>query len=145
MSDEIGRPLQPENMSMTPWRLPPLEYLLSCSEISLRDLELAALSRANECLKHAKLEWEEAAPQREAAGVARFLIEHRAELLEQAARTLQISPEQQFPGSVTITGPKKGLEILLDAKANKKQANEKSEDVRATKAKSREKQAKKKV
>jgi hypothetical protein len=116
VSDETPRPVQPENMEVTPWRLPPLEYLLSCSEISLRDLELAALNRAANCLKQAKLEWEEAVSQREAAGVARFLIEHRAELLEQASRTVQVRPEPQFPGSVTITGPKKGLDALLGDK-----------------------------
>ncbi len=77
--------------------------------MALRDLELYALSRAAGCLKRSKLEWEEAVAQREAAGVARWLIENRPKLLEQASRTVQISPAL----SVTVTGPKKGLDALL--------------------------------
>jgi hypothetical protein len=61
--------------------LPPLEYLLECSDKSLADLELSALNRSQQCLKAAKSEWEEALAQRECAGVARWLIENRKELL----------------------------------------------------------------
>jgi len=49
---------------------PPLEYLVSCSAQSLLDLELAALNRSSNCLKAARLEWEEAVAHREIAGVA---------------------------------------------------------------------------
>lgn len=69
--------------------LPPLEYLLECSEQSLGDLELACLNRCQQCLKAAKSEWEEAVAQREAAGVARWLMENRAELLKQASLSVE--------------------------------------------------------
>jgi hypothetical protein len=69
--------------------MPPLEFLLECSEQSLRSLELACLNRSQQALKAARLEWEEALAQREVAGVARWLIEHRVELLRQARLTLE--------------------------------------------------------
>lgn len=74
--------------------LPPLQFLIECSEKFLGDLELACLNRSQQCLKAAKIEWEEALAQREAAGVARWLIEHRPHLLEQARRTLEIERAQ---------------------------------------------------
>ena len=64
-------------------------------------------------MAHLAREWQEAAAQRKVAGVARWLIQHREELLEQTARTLEISSDPQFPGEVAVTGPKKGLEMLL--------------------------------
>ena len=76
--------------------LPPLEYLLSCSESSLRDLELAALDRAAQCKKRARIEFMEAIAQQEAAGVARYFLEHRGELLEAARRTLEAEPVLPF-------------------------------------------------
>lgn len=76
--------------------LPPMEYLLSCSETSLRDLELAALDRAAQCKKRARIEFLEAIAQQEAAGVARYFIEHRSELLEAARRTLEAEPVLPF-------------------------------------------------
>ena len=68
--------------------LPSLEYLLECSEMSLRDLELAALDRAAQCKKRAKMELDESVAQQEAAGVARWLIDNRAGILDAARRTL---------------------------------------------------------
>ena len=68
--------------------LPSLEYLLECSEMSLRDLELAALDRAAQCRKRARIEHDEADAHIENAAVARFLIENRPALLEAARRTL---------------------------------------------------------
>jgi hypothetical protein len=97
-------------------RLPPIEYLLSCSRQSLQDLEMPALNRSNNCLRAAKDEWHEAVAQSEIAGVARWLIEHREELLERASRTLEIHAKPQFPESVEVTGPKIGLEKLLGPK-----------------------------
>lgn len=76
--------------------LPPLEYLLSCSEMSLRDLELAALDRAAQCKKRARIEFLEAIAQQEAAGVARYFIEHRGEILDAARRTLDAEPALPF-------------------------------------------------
>lgn len=69
--------------------LPSLSYLLDCSEQSLQDVELACLNRSQQCLKAARGEWEEALAQREAAGVARWLIDNRRELLKQASLTLE--------------------------------------------------------
>lgn len=80
--------------------LPPLEYLLECSEISLSDLEMKALDRSAHCLKRAKSEWAESVAQREVAGIARWLIENRPALLEQARRTIEAESAQpvlQFP------------------------------------------------
>jgi hypothetical protein len=93
-----------------------LDYLLTCSKGSLQDLELASLNRSANCLRAAKEEWYEAVAQREMAGVARWLIEHRDELLEQASRTLKVSAAPEFPGTVEVTGSKKGLDKLLGPK-----------------------------
>lgn len=77
--------------------LPPLSYLLECSNQSLADLELAALARSSQHLKRAKEEWLEGASQREAAGVARWLIENREGLLEQARKTVEVESAVVFP------------------------------------------------
>jgi len=94
-------------------RLPSLNYLLECSVASLCDLELAALARSSNCLKQAKLEWEEAVAQREVAAVARWLIENRDALLQMTARTVDVRPVEDLPGQVEITGSKMGLDALL--------------------------------
>jgi len=82
-------------------RLPPLNYLLECSAASLGDLELAALARSANCLKQARLEWEEAVAQREAAGVVRWLMENREALLGVARMTLDAQASHQLPGDAT--------------------------------------------
>ena len=69
--------------------LPPLEYLLDCSENSLQSLELACLNRSQQALKAARIETEEALAQRAVAEVARWLLDNRAELLRQASLTLE--------------------------------------------------------
>lgn len=76
--------------------LPSMEYLLECSTSTLHELELSSLDRSAQALKRAKLEMEEAVAQREAAGVARYFIEHRGELLEAARRTLEAEPVLPF-------------------------------------------------
>ena len=92
-----------------PW-LRYLPKLLSCSMQELHNLELAALGRAANHLRTARLEWEEAAAQKEVAGVARWLIETRDLLLESASRTVEMKAEGEFPGEVvTITANKQGL------------------------------------
>ena len=98
-------------------RMPALTYLLGCSMGSLQDLELAALGRSSNCLKAARLEWEEAIAQREIAGVARWLIEHRNELLQMASRTVDVRPVEEFPGQV---GSKLGLVAPLGTEDEKK-------------------------
>jgi hypothetical protein len=94
--------------------LPTLEYLLNCSKGSLQDVELSNLRAAN-CLKQARIEWNAACTHREAAGVARWLIENREALLQQSSRTLEVSLEDELPNLATIRGPKKGLGSLLGA------------------------------
>lgn len=68
--------------------MPSIEYLLECSDQSLQDLELACLNRSQQCVRTARLEIEQAVAQREAAGVARWLIENRRALLDAAHATL---------------------------------------------------------
>jgi hypothetical protein len=77
--------------------LPPLEYLFECSVVSLQDLEMAALNRSANCLKRAKIEWDEAVAQREVAGVARWFIENRAHILKQARNTVDTQVVLVFP------------------------------------------------
>lgn len=77
--------------------LPPTEYLLSCSEMSLRDLELAALDRAAQARKRGRLENEQADANIELAGITRWLIENRAEILDTARRTLDLQVPLEFP------------------------------------------------
>lgn len=62
----------------------PLKYLMSVNLKSLHDLELACLNRSQQCLRAARAEWEQAVSQLEIAGVARWLIENRHSLLEEA-------------------------------------------------------------
>src|SRR6266566_7690652 len=69
-------------------RMPDLDFLLKHSLMTLSELELSSLSRSSNALKHAKLEMEEAVAQREIAGVARWLLEHREDLLEAARRAI---------------------------------------------------------
>jgi hypothetical protein len=68
--------------------LPPFEYLLECSTVSLHDLEIACLERSQRSLKMVRLELEQSVAQRECAGVARWLIENRHTLLSFSAHTL---------------------------------------------------------
>jgi len=68
--------------------MPDLDFLLKHSLMTLSELELSSLSRSSNALKHAKLEMEEAVAQREIAGVARWLLEHREDLLEAARRAI---------------------------------------------------------
>jgi hypothetical protein len=105
---------EPQGTPASPLRyLPSLEYLLSCSRGTLCDLELHSLARSANHLKTAKREWEEASAQIEVAGVARWLIENRDQLLEQCSRTLAVSTTPEYPTVVAVKGPKTGLNILL--------------------------------
>jgi len=100
--------------------MPSLRYLLNCSAQSLADLELTALNRSSNCLKAARLEWEEAVAQREIAGVARWLIENRDALLQMTSRTVDVRPVEELPGHVEISGSKMGFDALLGPEAEKK-------------------------
>ena len=79
-----------------PSLMPSLEYLLTCSGNSLEQAELSALNRAGNCMKAAKLEWEQAVAWREVAGVARWLIENRDKLLAEARRSLEAHAIETF-------------------------------------------------
>lgn len=68
--------------------LPPLPYLLDCSSTSLHQLELSLLDLAAQCMKRAKEEMDRVVSYRERAGVVRFLIDDRDELLNLARRTI---------------------------------------------------------
>jgi hypothetical protein len=61
--------------------LPPLPYLVDCRTETLQTLELKALDAAAQHMKAAKAEWEQARAHTEAAGVYRWLIENREELI----------------------------------------------------------------
>jgi hypothetical protein len=79
--------------------VPSLEFLFSCSETSLHDLELAGLDRSAQHFKAAKLELEEALAQREIAGVARWLIENRGKIFATARATLEAQTVFEFPSA----------------------------------------------
>lgn len=92
--------------------LPSLEFLLSCNVKSLQEMELACLNRSQQSLRAAKLEMEEAISQREAAGVARWFIEHRPYLLETASRV--VAAEM---GQGVLAFPERGPQLLPVADA----------------------------
>jgi hypothetical protein len=66
--------------------LPKLEYLVECPESALQAMELGALDLSAQCLKRAKSEWEQSVAHREAAGVYRWLIANRDEMIDLARR-----------------------------------------------------------
>ena len=118
---ENKQPQGPESQIITlPTRMPSLRYLLNCSRQSLADLERASLNRSSNCLKAARLEWEEAVAQREIAGVARWLIENRDALLQMTSRTVDVRPVEDLPGQVEITGSKLAFDALLGPEKPKK-------------------------
>jgi len=77
--------------------LPSLAFLLECTTAQLQELELASLNRSANLLRQAKLSWDEAIAEREIAGVARWLIENREVLLEQARKTVEVQSALVFP------------------------------------------------
>jgi hypothetical protein len=113
-ASESMSPMADEPISLP---LPSLDYLLTCSRAGLQDVELASLNLAQNCLKRARIEWNEACAHREAAGVARWLMENREALLRQSSRTLEVNLGDELPTMATIRGPKRGLDSLLGAPA----------------------------
>jgi hypothetical protein len=69
-------------------RNPPLEYLLACSEKSLQDFELNRLNHAANIRKQMQINQEEMRQADAEAALARWLMEHRAELLAAGAMTM---------------------------------------------------------
>lgn len=65
--------------------LPPLDFLLEASTMSLQDLELAALNRSANLGKTVKSELEQWIEQCAAAMLARWMIENREALLAAGA------------------------------------------------------------
>jgi len=63
---------------------PSIEHLVSCSLSELQQLELAALDLHSQCIKRAESEIKQAIAHREVAGVYRFVIDHREDLLRLA-------------------------------------------------------------
>lgn len=64
--------------------LPSLPYLVECPDSALQELELKQLDLAAQCTKRAKAELEQAIAYREGAGVCRFLINNRSDLIDLA-------------------------------------------------------------
>jgi hypothetical protein len=62
--------------------LPPLSYLVECPDSALQDLELKLLDLEAQCKKRARAEMERAIAYREHAGVMRFLINNRSDLID---------------------------------------------------------------
>jgi len=68
--------------------LPSLEYLLECSNEALATLELKCLDLSAQNLKAAKSEMEQSVANREAAGVCRWLIENREDLINLSRKVI---------------------------------------------------------
>ena len=66
--------------------LPKLEYLVECPETALQEMELNALDQSAQCMKRARSEFDQAVAQREAAGVLRWLISNRDQVIDLARR-----------------------------------------------------------
>jgi hypothetical protein len=64
--------------------LPSLPYLVECPDSALQELELKSLDLHAQCVKRAEAEMKQAVAYRETAGVCRFLIEHRSDLIDMA-------------------------------------------------------------
>ena len=77
--------------------LPSVESLFDCSTQFLCDLELASLDRGSRHLKAAKVEWNEAVSEFANAEIARYLREHREEILSLARRTVDTQAVIAFP------------------------------------------------
>lgn len=77
--------------------LPPLDWLMDVSLQSLADLELACLDRGSRHTKAAKAEWNAALKELTTAELARYLRDHREEILEIARRTIDQQSLISFP------------------------------------------------
>lgn len=77
--------------------MPPIEWLLDCSETTLQDLELAALNRSSRHLKAAKADWSAAVTQMATAELAKYLRKHRNEMLELARKSIEGQAVIEFP------------------------------------------------
>jgi hypothetical protein len=64
--------------------LPPLPYLVECPDAALQQLELKSLDLHAQCVKRAEAEMKQAVAYREVAGVCRFLINNRSDLIDLA-------------------------------------------------------------
>lgn len=64
--------------------LPALPYLIECSESALQELELKSLDLAAQCRKRARAEQDQSDRYIETAGICRFLLNHRSEMIDLA-------------------------------------------------------------
>ena len=76
---------------------PPLDWLFDCSDTTLQDLELAALNRSSRHMKAAKADWTAAVHQMATAELAKYLREHREEILELGRKSLEGQTVIPFP------------------------------------------------
>lgn len=77
--------------------MPTIEWLFDCSDTTLQDLELAALNRAQRHMKALKADTEAAVNQLATAEVARYMRDHREEIIEVARRTIAAQAVIPFP------------------------------------------------
>ena len=75
----------------------PLEFLLSASNQSLADSQLASLDRGARHLKAAKIEWNEAVDEFVNAKISEIFRERRAEIMERARQELDAQSVIAFP------------------------------------------------
>ena len=77
--------------------MPTIEWLFDCSDTTLQDLELASLNRAQRHMKALKADTEAAVNQLATAEVARYMREHREEMIEMARKTIEGQRVIPFP------------------------------------------------
>lgn len=74
--------------------IPPLDFLLEASLMSLQDLELASLNRSANLSKALRREIEAWIEQEAIALLARWMIENRDVILQGAALTVEVKPKK---------------------------------------------------
>ena len=75
----------------------PVEFLLSASDQTLSDSQLASLDRGSRHLKSAKIDWNAAIDEFVNAELAAIFRERRAEILERARQTADAQSAIPFP------------------------------------------------
>lgn len=75
----------------------PLEFLLSASDQTLTDTQLASFDRGSRHLRAAKVDWNAAIDEFVNAELAAIFRERRAEILEKARKTIEAQSVIAFP------------------------------------------------
>jgi hypothetical protein len=88
-------------------RTPPLDFLLGCSNASLQDFELSRRNQANNIRKQILVTMDELRQVDAEADLARWLMEHRSELLAAGASlcTCKSQHSFEFPASPRSVEP----------------------------------------